>query len=356
MGKNLLKYFNLLRILIAITIGICISIFIILMMSNDPESSLKTVFLGPFISMSRIGNLLETMAPILFCGVAVAIPFQAGLFNVGAEGAFYLGAVVGTAVAVSTNMPPFFHIPVILLSAGVTGALWGMVPGYLKSKWDVNELVTTLMLNFVALYIGLYLINYHFRDKAVGFLASYKFPTTAWLMQFIPGTRIHAGVIIALVFAALAYFFLYHTTLGYEIRISGTNLEFSRYGGINTKKVIMLSQVIGGFVAGIGGICEIMGIFHRFSWQASPGYGWDGVVVAIIGRNNPLLIVPASLFLAYLRVGGGLGKLISDIPTEMISIIQAIIILLITANAFLLGWKNRITIKEAKEVDHELVS
>ncbi len=356
MEKFLLKYFNLLRVLIAILIGISISVFIILMMSSEPGNSLKTIFLGPFLSRSRFGNLLETTAPILFCGLAVAIPFQAGLFNVGAEGAFYLGAVMGTAVAVSTNMPAILHIPLILLTAGITGAAWGFIPGYLKSKWNVNELVVTLMLNFVALYMGLYLINYHFRDKAAGFLTSYKFPETAWLVQFIPGTRIHAGVFLALIFAVLVYIFLYRTTLGYEIRTSGLNFEFARYGGINVKKVIILSQVIGGFIAGIGGICEIMGIYRRFSWQASPGYGWDGVVVAIIGRNNPLLIIPASLFLAYLRIGGGLVKVMSDIPTEMISVIQAIIILLITANAFLSGWKNRITVKEAKEADHELVS
>ena len=356
MEKFILKYLNLIRVLIAILIGIIICVFLIILISSEPGFSLKTLFLGPFLSKSRFGNLVETAAPILFCGLAIAIPFQAGLFNVGAEGAFYLGAVIGTAIAVSTNMPAIFHIPLVLLTAGLTGAIWGYIPGYLKSKWDVSELVITLMLNYVALYVGLYLINYHFRDKIAGFLTSFKLPETSWLIQFIPSTRIHAGVFLSLVFAILAYILLYHTTLGYEIRTCGSNLKFSKYGGINVKKIIILTQVIGGFIAGIGGICEIMGIYRRFSWQSSPGYGWDGVVVAIIGRNHPLLIIPASLFLAYLRIGGGLVKLMSDIPTEMISVIQAIIILFITADAFLSGWKNRITVKEAKKADYEHIA
>lgn len=353
MEKFILKNLNLLRVLIAILIGVTISVFLILFMSNEPGFSLEALLLGPFLTRSRLGNLVETAAPILFCGLAVAIPFQAGLFNVGAEGALYLGAVAGTAVAVSTRLPAIVHIPLVLITAGLTGALWGFIPGFLRSKWRVSELVTTLMLNYIALYLGLYLINYHFRDKAAGFLTSYRLPETSWLNQFIPGTRIHAGIFLALLFAVLVYILLYRTRLGYEIRMCGSNIHFSKYGGINIKKVIILSQVIGGMIAAIGGICEIMGIYRRFSWQDSPGYGWDGVVVAIIAKNNPLLIIPASLFLAYLRIGGGLAKLHSDIPTETISIIQAVIILLITADAFLSGWKNRITIKEAKEIPNE---
>jgi simple sugar transport system permease protein len=125
-------------------------------------------------------------------------------------------------------------------------------------------------------------------------------------------------------------------------------MNFARFGGINVFKVILISQVIGGFIAAIGGMTEVMGVHRRFNWQLSPGYGWDGVVVAIIGRNNPLLIILSSLFLAYLRVGGRILNLLSDIPSEMITVIQSIIILLITAEAFLAQWKYKITVREAK--------
>jgi len=353
--KFILKYFNLIRVAIAILIGIIISVCITYVISKEPGFSLKSLFLGPLLSKSRFGNFIETASPIIFCGLAIAIPFQAGQFNVGAEGAFFIGAVAGTAFGVSTHMPAFLHIPLILLVAGLTGAFWGFIPGFLKAKWNTNELVTSLMLNYVAYFIGLGIINNYFRDKTSGYLASYKLPETAWLIQFVSGTRIHIGVIISLGFAVLVYYFLYHTTLGYEIRITGFNINFARFAGINVFKVIVISQIIGGFIAAFGGMTEIMGIYRKFLWQLSPGYGWDGVIVAIIGRNNPLLIVFASLFLAYLRVGGKILNLLSDIPSEMITVIQSIIILFITAEAFLEGWKYRITVKEAKaeELGHE---
>ena len=348
MEKFLLKYFTLIRVIIAISIGIVISVFLIYLTSQEPGFSLRSFLLGPFLTRSRLAHLFETASPIIFCGLAIAVAFQAKQFNIGAEGSLYLGAAVGTAFAVSTNMPAFIHIPLVLLIAGLTGALWSFIPGILKAKWKASELVSSLMLNYVAYFLGLYLINYHFRDKEAGFLVSFKLPETAWLARFIPDTRIHYGIILALVFAVLVYYFLYHTTAGYEIRSTGFNERFARFGGISVFKVIILCQVILGFLAAFGGMTEVMGIHRRFLWQSSPGYGWDGIIVAIIGRSHPLLIVPASFFLAYMRVGGRVLNLMSDVPAEMVMVIQSIIILLITAEAFLSQWKYRITVRQAE--------
>lgn len=348
MEKFLLKYFTLIRVIIAIGIGIVISVFLIYLTSQEPGFSLRSFLLGPFLTRSRLAHLFETASPIIFCGLAIAVAFQAKQFNIGAEGSLYLGAAVGTAFAVSTNMPAFIHVPLVLLIAGLTGALWSFIPGILKAKWKASELVSSLMLNYVAYFLGLYLINYHFRDKEAGFLVSYKLPETAWLARFIPDTRIHYGIILALVLAVLVYYFLYHTTAGYEIRSTGFNERFARFGGISVFKVIILCQVILGFLAAFGGMTEVMGIHRRFLWQSSPGYGWDGIIVAIIGRSHPLLIVPASFFLAYMRVGGRVLNLMSDVPAEMVMVIQSIIILLITAEAFLSQWKYRITVRQAE--------
>ncbi len=348
MEKFILKNFNLMRTIIAIAIGVAISILLIYLISATPAGSLKYFFAGPFLSKSRLSNVLEMASPIILCGVAIAVAFQAEQFNIGAEGALYISAAVGTAFAVSTHMPAIIHIPLVILVAAAVGAAWGFIPGILKAKLGASELVATLMMNYIAYFLGLYLINYHFRDKSAGFLVSYELPETAWLGQFIPGTRMHWGIILSAVIAVLVYFFLYHTTIGYEIRMTGFNRKFARFGGINIVKVVILSQVISGALAGIGGITEVMGIHHRFNWQLSPGYGWDGVIVAIIGRNHPILIIFAALFLSYLRVGGQILNLMADVPTELVSVIQAIIILLITAEAFLSRWKYRITILEAE--------
>jgi simple sugar transport system permease protein len=347
--KFVLRYFNLIRAVIAVVIGIVISVFLIYLVSKDPGFSLQQFLLGPILSRSRFSNVIETASPIILCGLAIAVAFQARQFNVGAEGALYLGAAVGTAFAVSTHMPAFLHIPLVLLVAAGVGAMWGMIPGILKAKWKASELVASLMLNYVAYYLGLYLINFHFRDKQAGYLASYQLPRTAWLAQFIPDTRMHWGILISLAMALLVYLFLYHTTSGYEIRMTGFNEHFARFGGINVFKVVVLCQLILGLLAGIGGMTEVMGIHRRFLWQSQghPGYGWDGVVVAIIGRNHPLLIIAASFFLAYLRVGGQVLNLMSDVPAEMVTVIQSIIILLITAEAFLSQWRYRIMVRQA---------
>ncbi len=347
MEKFVLKYFNLIRTVIAIAIGVVITVFLVYLISKTPGDSIKYFFVGPFLSKSRFSSVIETAAPIIFCGVAIAVAFQAEQFNVGAEGALYISAAVGTAFAVSTHMPAVIHVPLTLIVAAAVGGIWGSIPGILKAKLKASELVSSLMMNYIAYFLGLYLINFHFRDKSAGYLVSLRLPETAWFGQFVDGTRLHWGILLSLVFAVGTYFYLYHTKGGYEIRQTGFNEKFAKFGGVNIIKVIIIAQIISGAIAGVGGMTEVMGIHRRFNWQNSPGYGWDGVVVAIIGRNHPIYIIFAALFLSYLRVGGQVLNLMADVPSELVSVIQAIIILLITAEAFLSQWKYRITIKQA---------
>ncbi len=356
MERFILKYFNLIRTIIAFLIGAFICVLIIFIYSKDPVNGLRYFFLGPFSSVGRLGNVIEMASPIILCGLAIAIPFQAEQFNIGAEGALFISAAVATGFGVSTNFPKIIHIPLMLLVAGGVGAFWGFIPGILKAKWKASELVITLMMNYVALYLSLYIINFHFRDKKAGFLVSYQLPKTAWFDQFVKNTRIHYGVLLTIVFVVLIYILLYKTKLGYEIRMTGFNINFAKYGGINTFKIILFTQVIGGFIAGIAGISEVMGIHRRFNWQTTPGYGWDGVVVAIIGRNHPILIAFASIFIAYLRVSGQVLNLLTDIPAEIVTVLESIIILLITAEAFLTQLKYKITVREAEKREVKIES
>lgn len=345
MDKFLLKHFTLIRTLGVVLIGVAISVILILLISSNPGYSLQQFFLGPFASKGRLSNIFENAAPLIICGVAIAFAFQASQFNVGAEGTFFLSAAIGTAFAVSTSMPPILHIISTILVASITGAVWGGISGFLKAKWNASELVSSLMLNYVAYFIGLYLINHHFRDLKAGYLTSEKIATSARLPRLFLGTRFHLGIIIAVVIAFIAYIVIYKTKFGYELRMVGENDKFAKYAGINIFKIVLLSQVISGIIAGSGGVMEVMGIHHRFNWQSLPGYGWDGVIVAIMGRNHPLFIIIAAFFLSYLKVGGQVLNLMSDIPNEMVSVIQAIIILLITAEAFLGSWKAKLNRK-----------
>ena len=335
MKRSVLTHFTAIRTSIAIMIAVLTVVVVVLLISSDPGVSLTAFFLGPFQSGRTIANIFETASPIMFAGLAIAVSFQARQFYIGAEGALYLAAAVGTGIAVSTTMPWFLHVPFILLCSACIGGIWGALPGWLKVRYDASEVVSALMLNFVAYFGGLFLVNSFFRDPEAGYMVSYTLPESAWLTQFIPRTRIHWGIVIGLVLALVVQYLFYHTTTGYEIRMTGYNRRFARFGGVRTSRVIVHVHILTGMIAGVGGMTEVMGIHRVFTWQTSPGFGWDGVVVAIIGRNRPLYVVLAALFLAYLRVGGRQLKLMSDVPSEIVTVIQAIIILLITAQAFL---------------------
>ena len=335
MKRLFVKYFTGIRTLTAVTIGVLAVIVVVLFISSEPGVSLTAFFLGPFRSSRTIANIFETASPIIFCGLAIAVSFQARQFYIGAEGALYLAAAVGTGIAVLTAMPWFLHIPFILLCSACIGGVWGALPGWLKVRYDASEVVSALMLNFAAYFGGLFIINYFFRDPEAGYMVSYTLPESAQLTRFIEGTRVHWGIVLGFILALAVHYLLYHTTTGYEIRMTGYNRRFAHFGGIKTSRVILQVHILTGMIAGIGGITEVMGIHRVFNWQTSPGFGWDGIVVAIIGRSRPLYIVLASLFLAYLRVGGRQLRLMSDVPVEIVAVIQAIIILLITAQAFL---------------------
>ena len=344
-----LRNFRLIRTIVVILLGWFLAALVILAISRDRGTTLRSFFLGPLSSRVLIGSLFETMTPLVFTGLALAIQFQAKQFNLGAEGCFFIGAAIGTAFAISTRMPTALHIVCTMAVGAAAGAAWNWLPGYLKAKYGSSELVCSLMLNYVALYLGLYLINYHFRDTAANEMTSYRLPATATLPRILPGTRLHIGFLIALAVAVLFWVFLYRTKWGYQIRMVGSNINFAKANGISTGRVIVLAQVIGGAVAGLGGIIQIMGIDQRFLYESLPGFGFDGIVVTRIALNNPLLVIPSALFLAYLKVGGSYMNLMGDVPAELVNVVEGVIILLISSEALLETWRYRIMMRKASE-------
>jgi simple sugar transport system permease protein len=197
--------------------------------------------------------------------------------------------------------------------------------------------------------LGIYIVNNFLRDVNAGAMVSYEIKQSAALPGILHGTRIHLGLFIAILGIIATYYFLYRTKWGYAIRMTGANIKFAQYSGINTKRVIFYCQVIGGMIAGIGGATELLGMYPRFQWQMTPGYGWDGVIVAILARNNPLFVPIGAFFLAYLRIGADIMARMTDVPSEVVSVIQAIMILLIAAESFLSAWRHRMIVKSANE-------
>lgn len=343
------KYFEYIRTSAVIVIALAIAFLIISLVSDQPVKTIGIFLFEPLNSIGHIGNVIEMAIPLMFTGLAVSLLFRANMFNLGAEGIFYFSGVVTSVLAIHLTLDGWLH-PVVAIAAGsIVGALLSAIPGILKAKWNANELVTSLMFNNILFGVGLYLLNYHLRDAKAFANVSYKFEQTALLSKMIPGTRIHTGLIIVIVLIIAAHLFLYKTKWGYELRMTGINRDFARYSGMKTAKVIILVHLIAGFIAGMGGSVEVFGMYNRFQWTSLPGYGLDGALVAMLAKNNPLSVIASALFLAYIRIGADLMARLSDVPSEMISIIQAIIILLISAEQFLKFWKNRMLLKEAKE-------
>lgn len=343
------------RTAVAMLAAILVAFIIIILISDQPVQSILIFLLQPFSSGCYLGNIVETAIPLIFSGLSMAILFQTSLFNLGGEGVFFMAGIAGSIAAIWLKLPAFLFPLVCLIVGAGAGILVMLVPGVLRAKFNASEMVTSLMMNNICLGVGCYILNNVMRDPTVSSLVSYKYRTAAMLPVLFGGTRVHAGILIAVFCAVLVYLFLYKTKWGLQIRATGANAEFAKYSGINVTKVIIMVHVIAGAVAGCGGIVECLGLHKRFEWTALPGYGFDGAMIAMLANNNPLGVIGAALFVAYLRVGADLVNRFADVPTEMISILQTLIILLISAEKFLHKYKQRWIEKDIRigEVQNE---
>lgn len=341
------KKFTIVRLLCAFGIAIAVSVAIIFAVSEQPLTAIYNLFLGPLQSKRHFFDVFASSVPLIFTGLALGLVFKSGNFSMIADACLYTGGVVTAALAIETTMPAGIHPIVIMVAAAAVGALIGSIPALLKVYFHTNELVTSLMLNYVFFFLGIYTINKFFIDRQAGTFASMKYQETASLGTLLQGTKFHVGYLIAIGVVILLFILVYKTKFGYEVRIAGSNPQFAKYSGINTSKVIILTQVIAGAVAGLGGSVEQLAMYQRFNWQDSPSYAWDGVIIAILSGNNPKLVPFAAFFLAYIRVGADLMSRRSDVQNELVAIIQAVLILFVTAERFMAGWKQRQEAKKA---------
>lgn len=341
------KLFEVGRTALAIVIALAIALVIVFAVSEEPGDALAKFMLGPLDSLRHIGNVIELMIPLTFTGIAISLMFAAAQFNLGAEGGFFIGAIAASFVAIKIPLPPLIHPVAAILFGGLIGSLFCGIPAALKVRWGASELVSSLMFNYIAFFFGLFLINYALRDVNAGAMVSLSFQKTALLPKLVPKTRISYGLFVAVALVVAAALFMQRTRWGYRIRLTGANDSFARYSGIATSAVVVYSQAIGGFIAGMGGSIEVLGMYTRFTWQSLPGYGWDGVIVAILARNNPVFVPVAAFFLAYLRIGADIMARYSDVPNEFVAIIQGTIIILIAASAFLDTYRHKLVFKEA---------
>jgi general nucleoside transport system permease protein len=336
---------ELVRVLLAIAIALTLGLIITLLVSEDPWNAYRSFLTGPMTRLNRFGDWIEESITLAFVGLAVVLVFRAQQFSLGAEGQLLLGALVSGSIALFVPLPAVMRIPLALLGAMVVGFLWGVIPGYLKAHLKANEIVSTLMLNAIALKLYDFFLTYHIKPPNAGYTASDFIGTEGRLPTFfppIPGlesvrtlwmnqTNITIALYLLVISAVVVYFLMFRTPFGYELRMVGANLKFARYGGISTKRAIIMSMAVSGIFAGLAGAHLSMGIHNKLILNISLGLGFEGIVVALLARNNPIVVPFAALAYGYLRAGADIMERSSDMSREMVLIIQAIIILLVTA-------------------------
>lgn len=355
--KEIENRFNIIRTLMAIAIALVFAFVLILTVSNNPIKDFTTLLIGPISRTSRMITVISKMIPLLFTGVAVSLIYSAGQINIAAEGAFFAGCVASTMVALLEGIPAPIHIILCLTAGGLAGAFFMGIPGLLYVNFNTVTIVSSLMINYVVLYLGLYIILYPLRDPSAGFEASFMFQNSA-LLPKIFDERIHLGLIIGIIVVIFGSLLLYKRPFGYAIRTVGSNSRFAKYSGITVEKTIVFTSILAGFIAGLGGTVETLGNYNRFVYSGFTNHGWDGIMIAVLCRNNPKLVPVGALFLAYLKTSADSLNMTSNIPPEIISVIQAIIIIFIAAERFLSNWEHKKIVENAQksiEVNEEVI-
>lgn len=316
-------------------------IVLIFIVSKNPVQSVRNFLLAPFLRSYNFYYLLIVMVPITFTGLALCIIYQLRYMSLIVDASFYTGAVVATAIGSQLALPPGLHPALAMLAAGMVGGCIGLLPAILKIKWRANELVSSLMLNYVFYFFGSFVILYFLRDRSQTILSSVPFKPSFRLPKLVENTQLHAGFIIAAVFVVLVSIFLFRTRWGYEIRLTGANQKFAHYAGLPVSGIILYAHFISGFLGGIGGAVEMAGLYRAFIWQMNPSYAWDGVIVAMLARKNPKFVPVSALFFAYLRVGADFMSRRGDVAFEFITLLQGLIILILASDRIVNYFKER---------------
>lgn len=333
--------------LLAVLLSFIVGAIFILLAGKNPVVAYYELFRGSLGSIPRVGETLLMSTPLIFTGLAVSFAFRSGLFNIGAEGQYLIGAIstvaAGYYFGAVHQLPAFILVPLVILIGALGGALWAGIAGYLKARLGIHEVITTIMLNYTSLHVSNYFVRTALNPATLQGTAqrahTVLLPEAARLTRFrdiLPSvfqySSVNTSILIAIGCAFLAYFILFKTTLGYELRSVGHNPLAAEYGGINISKNLVLSMLISGALAGLAGATQIAGLVYKVDMApASPGYGFTGIAVALVGKNHPLGVILSAILFGVLN-NGARKMQIAGIPKDIVGIIQGVIIIFIAGD------------------------
>ena len=324
---------------IATLLAIFLGLLLLIVSGSSTQialTALVALFTGSFGSLSAISETLTAATPLIFAALGIAVGFRAGLFNIGAEGQIILGGMAAVVIGFSFQLPFFLHLLFLLLAGAFLGACYAFISGWLKATTGAHEVITTIMLNLIAyrlldFFLRMPAIQKEGRNDPI----SKSIFETAELPRILnyldPNLRVHMGFIIAIVAVIFVYWLIFHTTIGYEFRAVGKNLDASKYGGINSSLTIIIAMSLAGLLAGLAGATQISGILGRATPGFSAGIGFDAIAVALLGRAHPIGVLFSSILFGALIAGGRAMQVSADVSLDLITVIQALIIIFIAA-------------------------
>jgi len=320
--------------LVSVLSGFLVGALAILAAGADPIQAYLALFQGAFTNHNAFAETLVSTTPYVLLGLSVALGFRAGLFNIGAEGQFYVGSLTGVFVAYSIHgLPAVIEIPLGLLGGMAGGALWASIAGALKARFGAHEVITTIMLNYVSFLVASYLVD----TPGLMLAPNVSTPRTpdvdpgAVLPIILSGSRLHLGFILALLMVPVVWFLIERTTIGFRLRAVGFNQGAARTAGISVGWTIVLTMALAGGLAGLAGIVQVLGVNFHMTDTVAAGYGFDAIAVALLARSNPWGVLPAAFLFGALHNGASFMQLETQVSADLISIVQAFVIIFVAA-------------------------
>ncbi len=324
-------------------------IIIFTILGKNPLVAFHTFFIEPINDFYGLGELLIKASPLMLIGVGLAIGFRANIWNIGAEGQLAVGAIAGSGVALYFfQSDAFYIIPLMFITGCLGGMAWASIPAFLKTRFNTNEILVSLMLNYVALLLLSYMVHGPWKDPSgYGFPQSRLFEPSALLPIILDGTRLHVGILVSLLIVLAGWIFLLKSFIGYQIQVAGLAHKAAHYAGFKHQSLVWVGLLSGGMAAGLAGVMEVSGPIGQLLPQVSPGYGYAAIIVAFVGRLHPLGILLSSLLMALLYLGGESGQMNLDLPSAVTGVFQGMLLFYLLATDLLVNY--RIKIKSWKK-------
>ena len=341
---------------LAVLGALLVGALLLLLLGVSPLEAYGAMFRGALGSVSGLTQTVTKATPLLLVALGICIAFRGGVINIGGEGQIIVGALATSAMALALpELSWWLLLPLSLLAGAAAGAVWGGIAGVLKARLGVNEILTTVMLNVIALQLMNFLLRGPMLDPeqiaaGTNIPQSAALPTQVWLTRLVPRTLMHSGAILAVVLAILVYIFLWRTTIGYRIRAVGLNPDASRYAGMPVRTLLALAMILSGAFAGLAGAVEVTGVHHRMIEGLSGGYGFSGIVAALFGKLHPLGAIPASFLFGALLVGADKMQRTVQVPSALIVVLQGLVVLFVVSSDYYVRRRSRRRVADDAEL------